>query len=121
MDLKNREGSLYSYMEASLSSLFRQSTHLPLTIGSARQLNVSFVRLSGNEHIQRYRIRATAGWHVLFSCTPLFWINTYIVVQRSAQAGNSSSFSLQEKFRINSEEGGEKVFNYKLNLFTMGC
>ncbi|KAL6722797.1 hypothetical protein Aduo_017884 [Ancylostoma duodenale] len=33
--------------------------------------------------------------------------------QRSAQAGNSSSFGLQEKFRINSEEGGEKVaFGY---------
>ncbi|KHJ96140.1 hypothetical protein OESDEN_03901 [Oesophagostomum dentatum] len=33
--------------------------------------------------------------------------------QRTAQAGNSSSFSLQEKFRTNSEEGGEKVaFGY---------
>ncbi|VDM74465.1 unnamed protein product [Strongylus vulgaris] len=33
--------------------------------------------------------------------------------QRAAQAGNSSSFSLQEKFRTNSEEGGEKVaFGY---------
>ncbi|KIH58340.1 hypothetical protein ANCDUO_11455, partial [Ancylostoma duodenale] len=47
------------------------------------------------------------------TCIIIFWNHVCIVVQRSAQAGNSSSFGLQEKFRINSEEGGEKVaFGY---------
>ena len=39
---------------------------------------------------------------------PKFYKNNFSV-REAAQAGNSSGFSIQEKFRVGGEEGGEKV------------